>query len=118
MDGPGALARSHAGLRLIAQCSLLRRGDEARLAEFAHTGYTEAALQRCSARERMAALQADEMRYGPLRPAQVLALEPHRALLLLQARQPETYLLCELAVEEDYPHRITEFSQREMEQET
>ena len=44
-----ALAGSNAGMRLIAQCSLLKRGDEARLREFLRSGYTEAALQQSPA---------------------------------------------------------------------
>ncbi len=44
----------------------------------------------------------------------MLALEKHHALVLLQAQQGEAFLLCELTVEEDYPHRITEFSQQVM----
>ena len=44
----------------------------------------------------------------------MLALEKHHALVLMQAQQDETFLLCELKVEEDYPHRITEFSQQVM----
>ena len=108
------LAGSNAGMRLIAQCGLLKRGDDARLREFMRTGYTEAALQCCAADERLAALQADQARYGPLKPRQVLALEKHHALVLMQAQVSEVFLLCELKVEEDYPHRITAFSQRVM----
>ena len=48
----------------------------------------------------------------------MLALEKHRALVLLQAQQGGDFLLCELTVEEDYPHRITAFSQRVMGEET
>ena len=108
------LAGSNAGMRLIAQCGLLKRGDDARLREFLRTGYTEAALQCCAVDERLAALQADQARYGPLQPRQVLALEKHHALVLMQAQGNGAYLLCEMRVEEDYPHRITAFSQRVM----
>lgn len=108
------LAGSNAGMRLIAQCGLLKRGDDERLREFMRAGYTEAALQCCAADERLAALQADRARHGPLQPRQVLALEKHHALVLMQATCSGAYLLCELKVEEDYPHRITEFSQRVM----
>ena len=108
------LAGSNAGMRLVAQCGLLKRGDMARLKDFVRTGYTEAALQECAADERLAALQADQARYGPLKPMQVLALEKHHALVLMQGRGDGAYLLCELTVEEDYPHRITAFSQRAM----
>ena len=82
-----ALAGSNAGMRLIAQCSLLKRGDEARLREFLRSGYTEAALQQSPAAQRLADLQAAQARYGSLKPTQVLALEKHRALVLLQAQQ-------------------------------
>ena len=44
----------------------------------------------------------------------MLALEKHHALVLMQAQQGGAFLLCELTVEEDYPHRITAFSQRVM----
>ena len=113
-----ALAGSNAGMRLIAQCSLLKRGDDARLREFLRSGYTEAALQQSPAAQRLADLQAAQARYGSLKPTQVLALEKHRALVLLQAQQGGAFLLCELTVEEDYPHRITAFSQQVMGEET
>ena len=108
------LAGSNAGMRLVAQCGLLKRGDEARLKDFIRTGYTEAALQNCAADERLAALWSDQALYGPLKPMQVLALEKHHALVLMQAQGSGAFLLCELTVEEDYPHRITVFSQRVM----
>jgi len=108
------LVGSNAGMRLVAQCGLLKRGDEARLQDFMRTGYTEAALRDCAADERLAALQADQACYGPLKPMQVLALEKHHALVLMQAGVGGAFLLCELRVEEDYPHRITAFSQRLM----
>lgn len=114
VGGRPNLGGSNAGMRLIAQCGLLKRGDEARLIEFLRSGYTEAALRESPATERLAALQADQARHGPLKPTQVLALEKHHALVLMQARDSETYLLCEVKVEEDYPHRITEYSQRVM----
>ena len=105
-------------MRLIAQCSLLNRGDAARLRDFLRNGYTEAALQHCPAAQRLADLQAAQARYGQLKPTQVLALEKHRALVLMQAQCGDAFLLCELTVEEDYPHRITEFSQQVMGEET
>ena len=113
-----ALAGSNAGMRLIAQCSLLKRGDETRLRDFLRSGYTEAALQQSPAAQRLADLQAAQARYGSLKPTQVLALEKHRALVMMRAQCGDAYLLCELTVEADYPHRITEFSQRVMGEET
>ena len=112
------LGGSNAGMRLIAQCGLLKRGDEGRLGEFLRAGYTEAALQESPATERLATLRADHDRYGPLKPRQVLALEKHHALVLMQAQHDEAYLLCEIRVEEDYPHRITAYSQRVMGEES
>lgn len=112
------LAGSNAGMRLVAQCGLLKRGDVARLKDFMRRGYTEAALQDCAADERLAALQADQARYGPLKPMQVLALEKHHALVLMQGQGGDVFLLCEMTVEEDYPHRVTAFSQRVMGEET
>ncbi len=44
----------------------------------------------------------------------MLALEKHHALVLLQAQQGGAFLPCEVKVEEDYPHRITAFSQQVM----
>ena len=112
------LAGSNAGMRLIAQCSLLKRGDEMRLREFLRSGYTEAALQHCPAAQRLEALQTAQAQYGSLKPTQVLALEKHRALVLMRAQCGDAYLLCELKVEEDYPHRITAFSQQVMGEQT
>ena len=66
VDGRMALAGSNAGMRLIAQCSLLKRGDEARLRDFLRSGYTR---RRCS-RVRGAAPGRLAGGAGPLRQSE------------------------------------------------
>jgi len=111
----GALVTSNAGMRLIAQQTLLNRGDFERLRGFVTESYAAAALEARSAEARLADLQAALAQSGRLRIYQVLAVDKHRVIALMQGQRDQAFYLTELAVEEDYPHRITEFSHNPLE---
>lgn len=108
MNDKGTLVTSNAGMRLIAQQTLLNTGDAERLRGFITDSYAATALETQSIEARLGELQA----LGKLRVFQVLAADKHRVVVLMQAQQDESLHLIELAVEEDYPHRITEYRQQ------
>jgi hypothetical protein len=114
MDDRTALARSNAGMRLVAQMTFLNRGEFERLGDFIGQSYAAAALAEQDADTRLADLRALQAAAGALRVRQVLAVDKHRAAVLLQARQGDDLYYAEIAVEEDYPHRITEYHHKRM----
>lgn len=90
-------------MRLIAQQTLLNGGDAERLRLFISDSYAASALEAQPAESWLNELQAA----GRLRVFQVLAADKHRAVVLMQAQRDEALYMVELAVEEDYPHKIT-----------
>ncbi|MAS32397.1 MAG: hypothetical protein CL610_00225 [Anaerolineaceae bacterium] len=108
MGDKGALVTSNAGMRLIAQQTLLNRGDADRLRHFIRESYTPDALETQSVDDRLADLQQT----GKQRVFQVLAVDKHQALVLMQAQRDEGLYMTQINVEEDYPHRITVYSQQ------
>lgn len=103
MNDKGTLVTSQAGMRLIAQQTLLNAGDAERMRTFIADNYSASALESQSTESRLAELQA----LGKLRVFQVLAADKHRVIVLMQAQRDEALYMIELAVEEDYPHKIT-----------
>jgi hypothetical protein len=103
VNDKGTLVTSQAGMRLIAQQTLLNAGDAERMRTFIADNYSASALESQSTESRLAELQA----LGKLRVFQVLAADKHRVIVLMQAQRDEALYMIELAVEEDYPHKIT-----------
>ncbi len=108
MNDKATLRLSNAGMRLIAQQTLLNNGDAERLRVFITDSYAASALESQPVVSRLADLQA----LGKLRVFQVLAADKHRVVLLMQAQRDDALYMVELAVEEDYPHKITQYSQK------
>ena len=115
MDDKTALKTSNAGMRLIAQQTLLNRGDTDRLRAFISESYSENALQSESVEVRLAALEKLRATYGKLKIMQVLATDKHHVVVLMQAQNSDNMVLHEMRVEEDYPHRITGFTHNPLE---
>lgn len=109
MNDKTALKSSSAGMRFIAQMTLQNNGDDARLREFFAASYTSSLLEQSSADERVRSAVDWRGAAGKLRVFQVVATDKHRVIVLLQAQQTEALYYAEMAVEEDYPHRVTEF---------
>lgn len=107
-----ALTTSSAGMRLIAQLTLFNRGDFKRLRAFIAESYAPAALEAEILAARLAALRGHYASGGPLRVCQVIAADKHRVIVLTQTRRSGALFYTELAVEEDYPHRIVDFAHR------
>lgn len=118
MDDRTALARSNAGMRLIAQLTLFNKNEFDRLLHFIAQGYDDAALAAQSAADRQAALRQLQTDAGRLRVYQVLAVDKHRVAVLLQAQAGDAFYYCELAVGEDYPHKIIEYKHERMIEDT
>lgn len=114
MDDRTQLARSNAGMRLVAQMTFFNKAEFDRLHGFISESYTEQALTDQPAADRLAVLQALSQTAGKLRVYQVLAIDKHKAVVLMQAQADESFQYVELAVEEDYPHKISQFTLERM----
>ncbi len=114
MDDRRALARSNAGMRLVAQMTFLNKAEFERLQGFINESYTEQALNEQPAEARLATLQDVYQTVGKLRVYKVVAAEKHKAVVLMQAQADESFHYVELAVEEDYPHKISQFTLERM----
>ncbi len=117
-DDKDVLKRSSAGMRLIAQMTLYNRGDTQRLEEFITQSYSDALLETQPVAERVTAQRDLLDAVGKLRLYQVLAVDKHKVVVLLQPQASADFYYVELAVEEDYPHRITQYHMQYMVEET
>ncbi len=114
MDDKTALKLSNAGMRLIAQTTILNSGDTNRLRDFIVNNYTPGALEEQAPDARVQAYQASFEQTGKLRVFQVLATDKHRVIVLMQAQADGAMYYTEIAVEEDFPHKIITYVQRAM----
>lgn len=110
MSDQAALTTSSAGMRLIAQLTLFNRGDFKRLRAFIAESYAPAALEAEILPARLAELRGHYASGGPLRVCQVIAADKYQVIALTQAHRTGALFYTELAVEDDYPHRITTFA--------
>lgn len=108
------LVASHAGIRLIAQLTIFNKGDFERLRTYLQDNYADEALAMISAKTRLAELKAINRIDGKMRVEQVVAAGKYEVLVALVAERGEAVYLTQLAVEEDFPHKITFFAQGKM----
>ncbi len=109
-----ALRASQAGMRFIAQTHLYNQGDFARLLTFITDSYHAELLASADADARLADFQALHDQIGKLRVLQTVGAGKHHVMVLVEAEQGG-YFLHELRCEEDYPHKITAFTQQPIE---
>jgi hypothetical protein len=103
------LARCHAGLRLIAQTTLYNRGDFDRLRTFIADNYTPGSLEVMAAKDRLLDLKMTYRFAGKMRVRQVVAVDQHRVVAMMQAQKNNRLYLTQIAVEEEYPHRVLDY---------
>jgi hypothetical protein len=109
MDDKLALRISQAGMRLIAQMTIYNGGDFERLGRYIEESYHPDVLAQESIEDRLAIFREQYDTIGKVRIKQVIGSGKHHVIVLLETELEEGYLLNELKVEEDYPHRITLF---------
>lgn len=105
-----ALQKSQAGMRLIAQITIYNSGDFRRLRTFIHESYHENALEAESLAERIAVFRQMHAALGRIRIRQLLAIDPHHVIVLVEAEKADGLFMHDLAVEAEYPHKITAYS--------
>ncbi len=104
------LSQSAAGMRLIAQTTLYNAGNLARLEVFIAASYHPDLLAAQDVAARLAAFAAHYDALGRWKVLQTLATSKHHVIVVFATeRDAEAFYYCELAVEADYPHRITAY---------
>ncbi|HYO87973.1 MAG TPA: hypothetical protein VER79_04950 [Candidatus Limnocylindrales bacterium] len=101
-----ALVTSQAGMRLVAILTLFNKGDFARLRAYLREHYTAPALEANPAAARLAELRLLRTDAGRQRLRQVVGVEKHRVIALVDAESGGLFIH-ELTCEEDYPHKVT-----------
>jgi hypothetical protein len=106
LNDKDVLARSHAGIRLIAIATLFNRGDFDRLSTYMTEHFNSVALQVESVDSRLEDLRGQFAAAGKVRVLQVIAYDPHHVVVMLEG-QTGQLMLEDLQVEEEYPHKIS-----------
>lgn len=112
MDTRTALTRTKAGRRLMGFLRTLNMGDAEAINSLVESAITDDALQAHGPEIWTAQLQYVHAITGGLRIVQVLADEEYRVVVLAQARQDSRMHLLDVAVAEEYPHKVAQFVQR------
>lgn len=101
-----ALTTSQAGMRLIALLKIVNDANWVRLHTYMTESCHETLLSEQSAEARVQAWRDTFQSVGRQRIKQVLAAGKHQVSLVLSAEHSADYYYAEVAVEDDYPHRI------------
>jgi hypothetical protein len=109
MDDKLALRISQAGMRFIAQMTIYNSGDFERLRQYIEESYHPDMLAQESVEDRLAIFREQYDTIGKVRVRQVVATGKHQVVVVLETEREEGFLVNEMQVEEDYPHRITVF---------
>lgn len=90
----------------------LNKGDEAEIRTLAQVAITDEALAAHSPEIWAAQLLYIRAITGGLRVVNILGEDEYRVVVLMQAQDNERLHIIDMAVEEDYPHRVAQFIQR------
>lgn len=107
MDNRVALGRTPVGRRLIALMTIFNNHDTARLRQYVLESFKAVTLD-----DQLAVFEQIFAQTGKLRVHQIVVSDEHRVVILTQSQSDDAFYVCEMAVESDYPHKITEFSHR------
>ncbi len=109
-----ALTTNPAGMRLIAQMTLYNASKWDRLDRYIADSYSEPLLAAVSVPERLQAFTADYQVMGRLKVGQVLALDKYHVVVLMQSEVGDMLQVHDLTVEEEHPHKITDYKRYEI----
>ncbi len=104
-----ALTTNPAGMRLIAQMTLYNASNWERLHRYIADSYADALLIAASVKDRLGVFTADQQTLGRLKVGQVLALDKYHVVVLMQSEVGEVLQIHDLTVEEEHPHKITDY---------
>jgi hypothetical protein len=99
------LVPSNAGMRLIALLTLYNKGEPERLRHYLEQYFATAALEYAPVKTRLAELKAMFRMVGKLRVNQVVAVDKHQVLAVLESEKGNTFM-AQMLVHDDYPHPV------------
>ena len=109
-----ALRKSQAGMRFIAQMTIYNSENTERLRQFIADSYHDTLLEQADTETRLQDLQQTLEQVGKLKVKQVMAVNEHQAIVIMEAQKSDGLFYCEMQVEEDYPHKITRYMFQQM----
>jgi hypothetical protein len=109
LDDKTALTASNAGIRLIALTTILNKGDFARLRQYIADNYHAGVLAETPVSMRLAELKAAHRLAGKLRVKQVIAADKHQVIAAIESERGSQFI-ARVTVEEDYPHKVLDYS--------
>jgi hypothetical protein len=112
MHNKFTLTSTKAGHRLMGFMAAFNAGDPDRLREFIAQYTTDQALEQDSLDDWVDQLTAIYALTGGLRVFQLIGADEYRVVVLMQSHANSVLHFVEMAVSEDYPHKILEFSHR------
>lgn len=104
--------RTKAGRRFAGFMKTFNAGDVEQIQDFVTQYITDDALAQNTTNEWIEHLGAIYTLTGGLRAVQVMASDEYRVVLLMQAHSDASLHIVEIAVSEDYPHKVAEFIHR------
>ena len=111
-----ALRASQAGMRFIAQTHIYNGSNWERMTQFITDSYSEALLEDQPIEGRLQMFKTTQEKIGRLKVKQVVGTHEERVVVVVETETGEhPYFLVDLAVEEDYPHKIIAYSQQPLE---
>lgn len=106
-----ALRASQAGMRFIAQCHIYNSSNWERLQTFISESYQAEKLEEQAAENRLDIFKTTFGKVGRMKVKQVVGTHEHRAVIVVEVEHGEMpFFLVDIAVEEDYPHKIIAYS--------
>ena len=108
-DDKLTLRASQAGMRFIAQMTIYNSGDFEPLRTYVAESYHPQLLVEHSAEEWLGEFREWQQDAGKVKVQQVVGASKHQVVVLLASERADDFWLCDLTVEEDYPHRITQY---------
>ena len=108
---------SKAGRRFIAQMRYYNEGDFAKLRGFMRSGYYDLVLLENPVERRLLDLKATRRLHGRLKVDQVESDEDYAIQLILSGEKGGGRLRLQLKVNESYPHQVTHYSLRPLDDE-
>jgi len=105
------LTQNAAGMRLIVLMTLFNSANYPRLRTYIADNYHPSLLEEQPGNVRLALLKAQRRLSGKVRVRQIIAVDKYQVVVLMESAHEGTLTMIDLAVEEEYPHRIIRFSQ-------
>jgi hypothetical protein len=109
------LRASQAGMRFMAQTHIYNSLNWERLRQFITDSYHEEQLEQQAIDERIQVFQTFYEKVGRVKIKQVVGTHEERVVVVVETEKGDPqYFLVDIAVEEDYPHKIIAYSHQVM----